>query len=903
MNKQKPIAAVRIILLTGLLLSVSLFRPQTAAADETDLYHESLKFDSNGNLLMTTRDKKAGSSVRYKTIGWTMKRAPGSAGSDRSVRLKLAQNGASRPDPKDPDYVFTYFKCEQSLIFAKIGAASEEWQRELYQNGGLVYLDAIMTVVENGRELGSMDDNGMLHGEVYTTAAGIMNARDWADAQALQTHFNKVVSFPPLPGLLAPEPGIEEQDRIPIAYGELECKTSNAVKIQAAPEASPAFEVIKGIPTGEDAFVSGKLQKYYYEGVLLHCHGTVPVPVEIAVTYTYTIVTEAGSTTGSFTTMMKYYVNRTYSYYRIKDLRIYGLSHVQVENEALPGSPLEYRNLYTPHVILERDRNSYMEIPTYATTVYGGDLSSGACISGEELARIAEQTAGDVWVRNDEFAIDGEWILDGSYRKACAPEVVRMHGERMQVFRGEDLTIPHTKRNDSYDTYAVAVYRDVLKGDVRHHVVKHTNPVVVHTPVVCKGGITDDIAHNQQIIPTGHFSLVLGRSFSVGVSTFGTHKDQTGYGTRDYEKYTALRQIRFPFEVYDGQIRYAKDVWIDLPAEQKMFYLPVGVHEGDYQVRYRTIAKNAGAVQGGIDQNGYLANLELSRYGAYDELTVTVVGRIYDLAVTDIVDYPRWRSVFYETNGTKREYAFWVGKKNLEGEAFYGRAAHGILPILPGDHRYNRSARAVGLGYRVKLQLKTIGDMRGKEDRIVFLPTYYYVSRDGSRRQRVRLYRNKDLTEVYEPLVLRASDRSFLSVETRNVTDPLLRAQSVQVWNGVYQLSPDLRLVDAGIDLDGYIRQRGGRIGQRDPVFLRDGYLLVQFEVRTYPASASQTGHLSYANVKNSRRGYCNMWQLQGFLYDRTDCFGNHFAFQDGDCLLFDTKYSLHSDYESWGTH
>ena len=153
------------------------------------------------------------------------------------------------------------------------------------------------------------------------------------------------------------------------------------------------------------------------------------------------------------------------------------------------------------------------------------------------------------------------------------------------------------------------------------------------------------------------------------------------------------------------------------------------------------------------------------------------------------------------------------------------------------------------------------------------------------------------------PLVLTASDRSFLPVETRNVSDPVLRAQSVQVWDGEYQLSPDLYPVDAGIDLDSYIRQHGGRIGQRDPVFLREGYLRVRFEVRSYPAGSSQTGHLSYANTANSAKGYCDMWRLQGFSYDRTDGLGNRFVFADGDCLLFDMKYSLHSDYESWGTH
>ena len=160
MNNQKPVDAVHVLLLL-LLLSVYLFRPLSVAADEKDYYHESLKFDSNGNLLMTTRDKKAGSSVRYKTIGWMIKRTPEAAGNTMTIRLKLEQNGASREDPTDQNYIFTYFKCDRTLIFAKIGAASEEWQKELYVNGGTVYLDAIMTVVENGRALGYMDEAGV----------------------------------------------------------------------------------------------------------------------------------------------------------------------------------------------------------------------------------------------------------------------------------------------------------------------------------------------------------------------------------------------------------------------------------------------------------------------------------------------------------------------------------------------------------------------------------------------------------------------------------------------------------------------------------------------------------------------------------------------------------------------
>ena len=154
MNKRNTLVAVRTVFLLVLLLSVYLFHPRTVAADETDLYHESLKFDSNGNLLITTRDKKASSSVRYRTIGWIVKRAQTGSGARQYIRVKPEQSSESRTDPSDPNYTFNYFKCDRTLIFAKIGAVSKEWQKDLYKNGGIVYLDAIMTVVENGEALG-----------------------------------------------------------------------------------------------------------------------------------------------------------------------------------------------------------------------------------------------------------------------------------------------------------------------------------------------------------------------------------------------------------------------------------------------------------------------------------------------------------------------------------------------------------------------------------------------------------------------------------------------------------------------------------------------------------------------------------------------------------------------------
>lgn len=885
-----------IIFLAACLLC--LCAPLRAAAESgtAELYRENLRFDSQGNLRMTTRDKKAEGGVRYRTIGWVMRRTKETAGTGGTIRLKL-EEGISRPDPNDPGYVYTYFKCERDLIFAKIGAASADWQMDLYQNGGYVYLDAIMTVVENGVAAGRMEAGGVLHGEVYTTAAGIMNARDWADPQALLTHYGKAVYFPAVPELLAPAPGEDYEEGILFRYGQAECGRENKIFVRAPEE---DFDVAKGIPTGEELCAGGQAQKYYYEGVLRHYYGTAAIPVEVEVTYSYPVETEEGVGTGYVTKSFVYPVERAYSYYRIERLSLFRIRDVFIENGAFPVSPMELRNVYVPRVTLEQNRDSYMELPRCRVSLYGGSLLDGGGLTAAELEAAAEQAAGDIWVRNDAFFIDGEMILDGSFVRKRTREMEKQSGARLLTLSTQTAEIPHTKRNDVYETYASAVYEEVFERRKEERAVTNVNAVTVHTPVVCKGGVTDDIAHNQQVVPTSHFSLILGRNFEVGISTFGKHKEQPGYGVRDYGKYTKLLQVCFPFEVYDGGTWIAADRWIDLTREQKRFYLPPGVHEGDYRVRFRTVAKNADAQRGGIDRSESLANRSMENYVACDALTVTVVGRMYDLAITDIVDYPRWKSVFYEADGSKKRFAFWIGGKNLEGQTLSVRAAAGRFPVLQGAHPYNRNAGAPGLGYRVRLQLKTVGDMRAPDDKIVLFPTYYYISRDGRERRHVRLYRRDDLTEVEKVLTLGSENRSFVSVGNRNVSDAALRARSVQIWDGEYQLSPDLYLADADVDLDAYIRLHGGRIRRSDPVFLRDGYLLVRFEVRSFRGEAA---HLSYANAKNSARGYCNMWRMQGFLYDRTDGAGNVFSFVDGDCLLFDTKYSLHSDYESWGTH
>ena len=106
----------------------------------------------------------------------------------------------------------------------------------------------------------------------------------------------------------------------------------------------------------------------------------------------------------------------------------------------------------------------------------------------------------------------------------------------------------------------------------------------------CRG---DEIAFNQQIIPTKYKSLILGRTFTVSVGTAGTHLGEMGYGTRDYRKYVKARQVRFPFPVVSDGRQIAADSWITILSESAEFLLPVSVPEGDYNISYRSIAINA----------------------------------------------------------------------------------------------------------------------------------------------------------------------------------------------------------------------------------------------------------------------------------------------------------------------
>ena len=370
----------------------------------------------------------------------------------------------------------------------------------------------------------------------------------------------------------------------------------------------------------------------------------------------------------------------------------------------------------------------------------------------------------------------------------------------------------------------------------------------------------------------------------MSVGTAGTHLGETGYGTRDYRKYVKARQVKFPFPVVLDGRQIAADSWITILSESAEFLLPVSVPEGDYNIFYRSIAINA---ENNTTEQEY-ANTDKNNYIATGSVRVTVIGRLYDFCVTNVIDYPRWERVFWKEGKTARtDMVYFSGTNNLNGIRQRKPDSLYLVPLIKGSHPYDSSIHAPGLGYRMEFSVRTIGSMWHAEDSVELVPTYYYMERDGSRLRQVNLYRKDDLQEFYLPVSLKAEDRT-------------ITAEGMQTWRGSYQIPADVYIANAEVDLADYVAQKKGRIRQKDPVFLRDGYLIVYFSIQTVKEGKP---HLDYENRQNVNNGYCDMWKTEGYQTVRVDSEGHVFSFQEGMVFVFDQKKNMHTDYTSVGTH
>lgn len=491
--------------------------------------------------------------------------------------------------------------------------------------------------------------------------------------------------------------------------------------------------------------------------------------------------------------------------------------------------------------------------------------------------------------------------------------------------------------------------------------VSELTEVVIHTPTVCDVSISDMAKYNQMITPDKSVAgLVLDRPFSVSYPTSGEHRYIDGYGYRDYDRYIESRKIRFPFDVYRGSVFYKSDTWITIASELTEFYLPIWVDEGKYTIECRSAAINS-AANGGGEKTETLANLNLSNYVATDTVNVEVSGRIYGLTLYDISDYPVWQNVFRQPDSLKRSgFNYTVGTKDQNGSAT-GRKEKYTLALINGSHPKYTNIGAIKSGYVTRFQLTTIGNMHKHEDYVRITPKFYYMDAEGKNRQEADVYYTETFEGKRQQLVKAGSDQDkqnkkafrlgdpYLAVPPDEITDKArlegkdvqetigekrniltftnimipetLRTyigtnytptgtvpaavdadkvtKSMQNWYCEYYLPSEIHAAPKGFDVYGYARDHYG-VDYKEDFWLKDGYLVINFDIETIQDGSR---HLSYINPGNSPQGYCNMWKMEGYQYEKEDFKENPLMFVDGDYVMYFTDKSAAKDYITGGTH
>lgn len=530
------------------------------------------------------------------------------------------------------------------------------------------------------------------------------------------------------------------------------------------------------------------------------------------------------------------------------------------------------------------------------------------------------------------------------------------------VLFGENYVIHPQKSNyDSAPSDGTVTYAPVPgvlgSPSPKTYPIPGINPVTVHTPVVNYSYTSDDYRYNQMTQPDrSRMTFILDRPFTVTMPTTGQHLAIKGYGNRDYAKYTKSRQVSFPFDVWIGgenSSRYIQaNRWIEIPAGQQSlgFFLPVWIEEGDYTVSFREIAINSPESGFGWQMT---ANTDLSNYVATHTVPVKVIGRVYDFHVTDIADY-NWQSVFRLGDGiTPTGLYYEAGTRGIDG-APNGNEEPYMLPVLIGRHPgAGQKNLAVKTGYHFKFDLKTKGNMFGPEDGIQIKPTFEFVYKDGRGRQDVDLYYVRSSDQKFVRIgsaddqekryvILNEPMRNVPAVELTDTAkywpngaqayfqeagkrtyvgfwDLMILTQRVrtfigpkqipagvdadralvaeQRWYGQYSLPAAPYIVPQGTDLAAYGRTHGGLDRQSD-VFLKNGYIIVKFNIETIRNKDTDHPYLQYIYAPLN-----NQWRMEGFTPGYTDPYGRFFATEDGDVMFYDADRSSRDDFDSNQTH
>ncbi|HCG4535933.1 TPA: hypothetical protein NJY08_004783, partial [Salmonella enterica subsp. enterica serovar Typhi str. AG3] len=784
------------------------------------------------------------------------------------------------------------------------------------------------------------------------------------------------------------------------------------------------YNVAQGIPSSESLRADASSEEYLHDYNFTQKNGNV-VFNNIAAEKTFTLTwTEETTSTGpdgkpvtvktpkTETQVVKETVSgitRPYSYWEVMKYNIWQLTDSQFTNYALPGGSLTIPSgvsvsANATHSDVVEEHVFPAECPAVvlpAQTIAGGTTKPPVPSITAEAKSFAEGKIGQNQVQNDSATFKGSTIMNNSRTSVNGPTPSGIASPTKINMSRTGLQIDPNKTNywQSPSTGAVnySVVFSLDKTASSQNYPFSVNNVTVHTPVTIYGKSSDDKEHDQRINPPvrstpanpdkDRHAYILDRTFTVSLPTNGQHRNIPGYGNRDYSKYIKEKQVKFPFDVYSEtkQAFYPANTWISVPVnmETATFFLPVWNKEGEYTVEFRSFAINAltsGDFGGSEAQanvsipNGTVEGHQSAAHVATDSIEVDIVGRMYDLAITDISDY-NWKNTFRLADGiTPSGNAYYVGQNGIDG-ALRGNTEKFTLPVHHGSDVKSIKNQAVKTGYSFSFNMKTKGDMESVKDAIRITPTFYHVNADGTNRQEVDLYYHQDKNyfikigsekdTTYRTVTLNETTRNVPSNELSNnaihyfdfanrfnledtaadyyassfarhylrtmskeaiqtgpygwqilnwklrtlrgplenevPTNTVIPAKEIvskeQTWYGEYSLPAETYVVPKGSNIEQTALM--GNLYENHPIFLKEGYIIVNFKIETIQEGDLNNPYLAYYDAY-----YMSQWtDMEGFKSSFVDGYGNTFNLEEGDVMFYHADQTSLSDYNSSVTH
>lgn len=392
------------------------------------------------------------------------------------------------------------------------------------------------------------------------------------------------------------------------------------------------------------------------------------------------------------------------------------------------------------------------------------------------------------------------------------------------------------------------------------------------------------------------------------------------------------------------------------------FFLPVWVDEGNASILFRTIAENAPAQldtqpNANTELRKHVSTdaVEVEVIGLYDFRLTDIVdynwenvfrkqassheptGASYWVGVKDIDGEPRGnRAPYtlpirpgshplqgYRNVAVKTGYHFKFDLRT-KGDMFGSKDSIRITPSFYYTSKDGKTRFPVDLYYhsndRYFIRIGSEEDQVGRyvilNERLRNVPTeqladtasYKYDHKGQgsplSRQAYIDQYmekwtKRKTPVGGYGGLLLPEAVRTFIGPKSNlpDSVDAQRANASIQQWYGEYSLPTGVYIAKTGTDIAEYGRTHGG-LHDKSPIFLRDGYLIVNFNIESIREGTTAAPHLQYIQAP-----LMNQWRLEGFERTIRDSFGHAFALQDGDVLFYHANLSSRDDFGAMVPH